>query len=238
MSNPYFQFKKFTVFHDQCAMKVGTDGTLLGAWAPTAGAGRILDIGTGSGLISLMLAQRSPTSHITGIDIDEAAIRQARTNAMASPWGQRIDMVCEDVSRFAEEEGQGKYDAIVSNPPYFMERVACPDTMRHTARHTDSLSFGQLLHAVGCLLAEEGTFSVVLPSTACNEFIASALHHRLYLRHQTWVHTKPTKPAKRVLMTFVRCPSLTQTDRLYIESETGVFSREFVELLKDYYLRF
>lgn len=235
MSNPYFQFKQFTIYHDQCAMKVGTDGTLLGAWTPVEAAHRILDIGTGSGLIALMLAQRSPSARITGIDIDEAAIRQARSNAAASPWGQRIEMVCKDICRLGAR--QGRYDVVVSNPPYFVERVACPDAARHAARHTDSLSFEQLLLVVDNLLTEDGTFSVVLPADACNEFLATALHHQLYLHHQTWVHTRPAKPAKRVLMTFVRHPVATQTDLLIIESEAGVYSPEFIRLLKDFYIR-
>ena len=236
MSNNYFQFKQFTVYHDKCAMKVGTDGALLGAWAPVAGAANLLDIGTGSGLIALMLAQRCPDARITGVDIDGPATEQARENVAASPWKDRIRIVRQDVREWAEREGE-KYDALVANPPYFVEKVACPDAARHAARHTDGLSFDELLKAAVALMAETGTFSVVLPSTAVPEFIAAASRHRLYLCHQTWVHTKPTKPAKRALMTFVRRPAATRIDQLSLEVETGVFSPEFVALLQPFYLK-
>lgn len=235
MSNPYFQFKQFTVFHDKCAMKVGTDGALLGAWAPVDCATRVLDIGTGSGLIALMMAQRLPAARITGIDIDEGAVRQAAENVAASPWKERIRICRQDICRYREGE---PFDAIVSNPPYFVERVSCADAARNAARHTDSLDFDSLLAAVADLLADTGTFSVILPSTASAGFIATALRHRLYLSRQTWVHTKPGKPAKRVLMTFVRRPADTCTEHLFIEWQTGAFSPEFVALLRDFYLKF
>ena len=136
MRNPFFRFKQFTVWHDRCAMKVGTDGVLLGAWVSLDQARNVLDIGTGSGLIALMIAQRC-LAQITGIDIDADAIGQASENASASPWGNRIRFYQADANSFQN----GVYDTIVSNPPYFRERVHCPDGQRNAARHTESLTF-------------------------------------------------------------------------------------------------
>lgn len=127
MPNPYFQFKQFVVFHDKCAMKVGTDGVLVGAWAQVDGARKVLDIGTGSGLIALMLAQRNPDAFVTAVDIDEAAVEQARENVARTPWSDRMEVERLDI-RKAPEEWNGCFDAIVSNPPYFVESVKC---LRH-----------------------------------------------------------------------------------------------------------
>ena len=123
MSNPYFQFKQFTIWHDKCAMKVGTDGVLLGAWAETENSQKILDIGTGTGLIAIMLAQRYSLSQITAIEIDEAAAAQAKMNIARSPWTKRIQVICNDFSLFRTES---KYNLIVSNPPYFVNALNCP----------------------------------------------------------------------------------------------------------------
>ena len=120
MSNPYFQFKQFTIWHDKCAMKVGTDGVLLGAWAETENSQKILDIGTGTGLIAIMLAQRYSLSQITAIEIDEAAAAQAKMNIARSPWTKRIQVICNDFSLFRTES---KYNLIVSNPPYFVNAL-------------------------------------------------------------------------------------------------------------------
>ena len=136
MPNPYFQFKRFTVYHDRCAMKVGTDGVLLGAWTDVSSSQQILDIGTGTGLIALMLAQRNVTAHITAIDIDEEAIEQAQGNIAASPWKNRIEVMKQD---FCQYSANRLFDTIVSNPPYFNQSLKGPDSQRNTARHTDSL---------------------------------------------------------------------------------------------------
>ena len=168
MPNPYFQFKQFVVFHDKCAMKVGTDGVLVGAWAQVDGARRVLDIGTGSGLIALMLAQRNPDAFVTAVDIDEAAVEQARENVARTPWSDRMEVERLDI-RKAPEEWNGCFDAIVSNPPYFVESVKCPQAQRNTARHTDELDFDALLSKVSVLLSEKVVF-VVLPATAFGRF--------------------------------------------------------------------
>lgn len=154
MPNPYFKFKQFTVYHDKCAMKVGTDGVLLGAWCDVAGARRVLDVGTGTGLIALMIAQRSE-ARITALDVDAAAVEQARENCSASPWAERIDVEQAD---FCSYRPDALFDCIVSNPPYFVEDVHCPDKQRNMARHTAGLTFSSLLERVGALFPMRDVF--------------------------------------------------------------------------------
>lgn len=237
MPNPFFNFKHFTVYHDKCAMKVGTDGVLLGAWTDVGNARNILDVGTGTGLIALMLAQRSANTIIKGVDIDGNAVEQAMENVAASPWKERISIELEDVRILGRKE-QSKYDCIVSNPPYFQENVHCPDKSRNMARHTSGLSFEDLLDAVGVLLSDEGCFSVIIPTDAASDFISLAASRSLYLKRRTWVHTKPEAAPKRVLLTFSWKMETCSTDRLTIETERHVYSPEFVKLVKDFYLAF
>lgn len=235
MPNPFFRFKQFTVYHDKCAMKVGTDGVLLGAWAEVEHARRVLDIGTGTGLIALMLAQRSEAS-VVGVDIDGDAVRQARENVERSAWKDRIVIEEKDAGRLAALQ-DGVFDVIVSNPPYFTERVGCPDKQRDAARHTDSLSFDALLQSVNRVLAEDGTFSVVLPSGVADDFIANAACCRLFLRRQTWVHTKPEVAPKRVLMEFGRTVVECEPGHLVVELERHKYSPEYIALTRSFYLQ-
>lgn len=235
MPNPFFRFKQFTVYHDKCAMKVGTDGVLLGAWAEVERAQRILDIGTGTGLIALMLAQRSGAS-VVGIDVDEAAVAQARENVERSPWGNRIAIEHKDAGLLIGQQ-DGVFDAVVSNPPYFTESVGCPDRQRDAARHTGSLPFEVLLQSVDRVLAEDGTFSVVLPSAAAADFIAGAACCRLFLRRQTWVHTKPEAAPKRVLMEFCRTLTECEPRHLVVELERHKYSPEYIALTRGFYLQ-
>ena len=161
MPNPYFAFKQFTVRHDRCAMKVGTDGVLLGAWTDLSHSRRILDIGTGTGLIALMLAQRCMDARITAIDLDSAAVEQAQENIQASPWKDRIEALQQDICTY---HPNGTFDTIVSNPPYFIDSLKCPDGQRSTARHTDTLDADRLIGKVSELLTSDGRFSIILPA--------------------------------------------------------------------------
>ncbi len=169
-----FTFKQFFVAHDRCAMKVGTDGILLGAWAPVAGVKRILDIGTGSGLQALMLAQRTE-EHVTidAVELDPQAARQASENAADSPWAERIRVECADVLTWAPEQ-TARYDLIVSNPPYYAPGVECGTPEREQARYTGSLDHKALLTSAAELISEEGFFCVVLPESTGNTFITIA----------------------------------------------------------------
>ena len=220
---------------EKCAMKVGTDGVLLGAWADVPEVGKVLDLGTGTGLVALMVAQRSHAD-IVAVDISAEACEQASENVAASPWPDRIRVMHQDVKLMAEAH-EGEFDCIVSNPPYFKENVKCPGQLRNTARHTDELDFRQLSVAAACLLKEQGSLSVVLPADAAHEFIAEASAQRLSLVRQTWIHTKPGAQPKRVLMTFVKGGAdATSVVHMTIHEADHSFSEAYKSLTADFYL--
>lgn len=197
-----FRFKRFTIRQTRCPMKVGTDGVLLGAWVEVRPSDRrILDIGTGTGLIAVMLAQRSPEALITGVDIDD--VTEARENGDASPWGDRLRFEQTPIQDFLPAE---RYDLIVSNPPFYVDSLTCPDRGRTTARHAVHLSYGELIDAVVRLLAPGGRFGVVLPTSEAERFRRQAAA-RLGLLRLTQVRTTPRRPVKRVLMEFSPIPS-------------------------------
>ena len=234
MPNPFFSFKQFTIRHDRCAMKVGTDGVLLGAWTDIRHSRRILDIGTGTGLISLMLAQRQADATITAIDIDAEAVNQAQENIQDSPWKERITAVLQDLKTYRPQE---LFDTIVSNPPYFIDSLKCPDSQRNTARHTDTLDMHTLLYQTSLLLTPEGRFSIVLPAEQTNTLIEAAGRVGLYPSRHTTVITRPGLAPKRTLMEFTRQKEAFQTEELVIELERHVYSEAYIALTKDFYLK-
>ena len=234
MANPYFTFKQFTIRHDRCAMKVGTDGVLLGAWTDINHSHRILDIGTGTGLIALMLAQRCPQALITAIDIDMEAVEQAHENSQSSPWKDRVEVLLQDICSFTTDQ---KFDTIVSNPPYFIDSLKCPDSQRNTARHTDTLDAGRLLASVAQLLTDEGRFSIILPAEQTDLLIQTARTKGLYPSRHTAVITRPGLSPKRVLMEFQKTEKTFQTDELVIELERHVYSEDYIALTKEFYLK-
>ena len=251
MASACFRFKQFTVWHDRCAMKVGTDGVLLGAWCPvgelrslgveefrTSGVPtKVLDAGTGSGLIALMLAQRIQGAQITAIDIDAGAVEQAKYNFGVSPWSDRLECYQQALQ---ELEGEGLYDLIVSNPPYFQDSLKNPDTQRAMARHTDTLSYEELLKHGARLLTKEGIIALVLPIEAEQQIITLAQSLCLYPTHITHVYPKPGKAANRLLIAFSPSPlaySLSPIAySLTLESETAPRSEAYIELTKEFYL--
>lgn len=232
MPNDYFSFKQFTIRQDSCAMKVGTDGTLLGAWA--RGGNRILDIGTGTGLLALMMAQRFPEAMLVGIDIDEAAVEQAKENVGRSPFCRQIDILQKDVCQYESSE---LFDAIVSNPPYFDHALECPDAHRTAARHTSSLSYAGLMGAASRLLADEGEFSIVIPSECKDKIESEAFLAGFFKVRQCAVKTTPRKPARRYLLAFRKHPvdGVEQGEGI-IETHPGERSPWYTELTKDFYL--
>ena len=235
MPNTYFRFKQFVIEQEKCAMKVGTDGVLLGAWAQLPDEGRILDLGTGTGLVALMAAQRCHAD-ILAVDISSEACEQADDNVEASPWKERITVLHADVKEMGEEY-KGQFDCIVSNPPYFKEGVKCPGQLRNTARHTDDLDFRQLAMASSALLKENGTLSVVLPANVAQDFIAESSAQKLQLLRQTWIHTKPGAQPKRVLMEFTKAKSAaTEVTHMTIHEADHSFSESYKALTCDFYL--
>ena len=235
MPNTYFRFKQFVVEQEKCAMKVGTDGVLLGAWAQLPDTGKVLDLGTGTGLVALMIAQRCQ-AEVVAVDISAEACEQATENVENSPWKERIMVVHQDAKTMVENY-EGQFDCIVSNPPYFKENVKCPGQLRNTARHTDELNFKQLAVASAALLKQDGTLSVVLPADAAHEFIAEASSQRLSLLRQTWIHTKPNATPKRVLMTFRNSLVVSsEISHMTIHEADHSFSEAYRELTSDFYL--
>ena len=206
-------------------MKVGTDGVLLGAWCPKGT--RLLDVGTGSGLIARMLMQRCPEAEVEGIDIDEAAVEQARENGVKAN--------CSSLQNW-----QGSYDLIVSNPPYFQNSLKNPDKGREMARHTDTLSYAELIQHSARLLQEGGRLALILPAEAENEIRQLAAAADLFLTHVTRVYSKENKKPKRVLLAFqLKIEDLRlkiEEDSLVLEDEKGGRSLPYQELCRDFYL--
>lgn len=234
MPNPFFTFKQFTVYHDRCAMKVGTDGVLLGAWSDLSRTRHLLDIGTGTGLIALMAAQRCPQARITAVDIDPEAVNQARENVIASPWSHRVGVLLQDVCTYMPDR---LFDTIVSNPPFFVDSLKCPDNQRTTARHTDTLDAGRLLEKVAELLTPEGRFSIILPSGQTEGLLRTAASQGLFPSRLTSVITRPGLPPKRSLVEFQKTVQDCQTDELVIELERHVYSEDYIALTKEFYLK-
>lgn len=235
MSNTWFQFKQFCIHHDRCAMKVGTDGVLLGAWASFLDGSRILDVGTGSGLIALMLAQRFPSSTLLGIDIDGAAVSQARENVAASPFADRVTI--EEVALQELGAAPGTFDAIVCNPPFFEESLLPPDAGRTAARHTTSLSFAELIQHTARLLKTDGRFCVILPTTAFDSFHLQCFAVGLSLAVRCDIQTSPGKAPKRAMACFVKTEgSIARRDELLVLTEGGQRSAAYTALTRDFYL--
>ncbi len=236
MSNPYFRFKQFTIWHDQCAMKVNTDGVLLGAWATVENPGLILDIGTGTGVIALMMAQRSQAT-IHALEIEDNACSQAVFNVENSPWKQRVEVIHGDFCCYYRE-CQHKYNLILTNPPYFSNSLRNPDAAKKMARHNDTLPFSDLLKGVANLLAEAGRFAVILPHNT-REFEAEAWLNGLQCCRRLKVRSFLDKPVIRELLEFKRIPLVNSEiiHELFVYTSPSVYSTPYMELTKDFYLK-
>lgn len=236
MSNPYFKFKQFIVFHDRCAMKVGTDGVLLGAWVDIHNSQKALDIGTGSGLIGLMMAQRNYKISIRAIDIDNSAIEQAKDNIRLSPFASQIDCIHSSLQELGSNSDE-KYDIIVSNPPFFTQSLKSPKQERTIARHTDTLSVEELIWISASLLNKGGKLSVIYPYSYKDELHEIAKENSLFITRITSVYPTPTSSPKRILMEFSNIKTSLIESELIIEKERHIYSEEFVELVKEFYLK-
>ena len=232
-----FDFKQFTIHQDQCAMKVGTDGVLLGAWAsldrhPNA----ILDVGAGTGLIALQLAQRSSAELIDAIELDDSAYEQCVANFEASPWADRLFCYHAGFDEFVDEMDE-KYDLIVSNPPFYAETVSSGDGARDQARQGSSLPFEELVVGVAKLLSNDGVFSVIIPYKEEMEFTNLAITVGLYPRRITRVKGNPTAEIKRSLMEFGFSKVEVRTDELMIEIERHQYTQAYIDLTQAFYLK-
>lgn len=234
MPNPFFKFKQFTVWHDKCAMKVGTDGVLLGSWVDVSSAGTILDVGTGSGLVALMMAQRNNNARITAVEIDHDAAIQARENVEHSLWKDTIDVVCTDYKNFTSDT---KFDLIVSNPPYFKDSLKPSDKQRTLARHTNELTYNELIEKSVVLLTSNGVLSLIVPSEIVQEIETIANRCGLYIVRRTDVHTTHLAEPKRTLLSLCFRKGNYLIEHLTIEISRHVYTSEFIELTKQYYLK-
>jgi len=252
-----FTFKQFAINQDRCAMKVGTDGVLLGAWARVAHCRRVLDIGTGTGLVALMAAQRSQ-AHIVAIDLDADAVAQAAENAAASPWPARIQVMEVDAreidnsdvsilhsesthpeanSEFRIHNSGFLFDAILCNPPFFENALKSPDAARTMARHTDTLSFDELARSAARLLSPEGELSVIIPYDRAHDMTVSAACQGLFATRQTIVVPVEGGKPKRMLMAFSLEGQPHRVETLCIHDAQRRPTADYVSLVEDFYLK-
>ncbi|WP_276168185.1 tRNA1(Val) (adenine(37)-N6)-methyltransferase [Zobellia alginiliquefaciens] len=232
-----FKFKQFSVEQDQCAMKVGTDGVLLGAWAAIENNPEsILDIGAGTGLIALMIAQRSLADSIDALEIDEGAYEQCVSNFEASDWGDRLFCYHAGLDEFVDE-WEDPYDLIVSNPPFYSEDVSSGDSSRDNARQNQSLPFDELLEGVSKLLAQDGSFATIIPFKEETAFLQLAKSFGLYAQRITRVKGSTTSEVKRSLLQFGFAESDVDLSELIIETGRHEYTAEYVALTKDFYLK-
>lgn len=232
-----FRFKRFTINQDRTPMKVGTDGVLLGAWVNIYGEERrILDIGTGTGVIALMMAQRSEAS-VDGVEIDEASALQATENVEASPWSERVSIHHTEIQGYRPNE---RYDLIVSNPPYFVDSLTSPDSGRTTARHTTQLSFTELVDAVARLLGPDGRFAIILPTQESQLFDVQS-HKKLHLHRRCNIHSREGGEVKRVMSEYKLGDNNTKIEPEEISIERDKrhdYTDEYRKLTGDFYLKF
>lgn len=231
-----FRFKQFSIAQDRCSMKIGTDGVLLGAWTNAANAKSILDIGTGTGLIAIMLAQQNEYAIVEGIEIDPNAYEQAAENMAASPFSIRLHAINKAIQDFVP---CSLYDVIVSNPPFFNAGTYSNQQKRNAARHTVSLTHTDLSNAVKRLLADEGRFSVILPYLEGLKFIELAKEYGLFLTRKTQVKPKANKKVERLLLEFKkREQEIVLTDTLVIQFEKrNDWTKEYKALTGAFYLK-
>ncbi|WP_035676579.1 tRNA1(Val) (adenine(37)-N6)-methyltransferase [Flavobacterium limnosediminis] len=232
-----FQFKQFSIAQDRCAMKVGTDGVLLGAWTPLINNPyNILDIGTGTGLIALMLAQRSHAEQIDAIEIDDDAYEQATENFENSPWNDRLYCYHAGLDEFVDEVEE-EFDLIVSNPPFYTDEYKSNNEQRDAARFEDSLPFEELVEAADFFLSENGIFSLIIPYKEEEQLKNLCAERGLFPLKITRVKGTPTAEIKRSLLAFSRIEQQPLIDELVIETARHQYTPEYIALTKDFYLK-
>lgn len=235
MSNA-FQFKQFTVVQNHSGFKVGTDGCLLGAWADVSSAKHILDIGTGSGLIALMLAQRNTNANITAIEINEESAAQASENFANSSFSNRLTLINQSLQLF-EKENSTLFDHLVCNPPFFSNSTKNANDQQSLARHDDSLRFQELFQNSFLMMSEKGSLSIIIPFDRKNEAILIAKENGFYVKRILDIKPNPFKEENRTLLTFELAPRLVETEQWNLYSETNVYSKEAKNLLAPFYLK-
>jgi len=237
MANTYFQFKQFIIHQDRCGMKLSTDAVILGAWAAHKSPKKILDIGTGTGAIALMLAQRYPKAFTEAVELDGEAFVQANDNVSLSPWKDRIQVIHLSFQQYAASQ-PGCFDLIVSNPPYFPDHIKSNDQQRNLALHNDSLPFGDLINGVADILAPNGLFWVILPERQMQDLEKLAAARGLFPCHQVIVRNHPDAPALRLVQAFSFSKNDPSETVLCIRDHERRYSAAYKELLRDFLLDF
>jgi tRNA1Val (adenine37-N6)-methyltransferase len=236
MANNYFSFKQFTIHQERAAFKVGTDGVLLGAVADITGVKRILDIGSGTGLVSIMLAQRC-NAEIVALEPDHDSYLQACENVNQCKWNNRVKVEYTDLQNY--KPGKEKFDLIVTNPPYFVDSLKSPDPRKSATRHNDSLTSDEILKCVIKLLEDDGRLQMIMPYVEGSVFIAEAQQHGLYCNNILKIRPLPATEIKRLILTFTRQKLKVTEKFLTIEhGKRHVFTEEYINLTKDFYLKF
>lgn len=229
-----FKFKQFEIAQDQTAMKVGTDGVLLGAWVNLKNGYDILDVGTGTGLIALMCAQRQPKYSIDAVELDKSAYLQALENFNNSKWTNRLNLFKKDFKHF---ESFRNYDIIISNPPFFDENVPAPDISRNFARHAGNLPLEFLIEKSKSLLKPEGRLNLILPFQKENILKEILFKHQLYLTKICYVKGTPQSKTKRILVEISLTEKPVQQSELIIETKRHEYTDDYISLTKEFYLR-
>lgn len=229
-----FRFKQFTILQNQSAMKVGTDGVLLGAWTPIDNVNNVLDIGTGTGLIALMLAQRNKSSFIDALEVEDAACYEAKLNFQNSDWSKRLTLHQTPVEDYQTNK---KYDLVVSNPPYYTDTFTSPNTSRTLARHVEGLTFKKLLNCTLNLLEKDGNCSFIIPCKEEVYFLKIAASLGLFPLKITRVKGNKTATAKRSLLLLSRKQVVCVFNELVIEIERHVYTEQYIELTQEFYLK-
>ncbi|WP_299105696.1 tRNA1(Val) (adenine(37)-N6)-methyltransferase [uncultured Winogradskyella sp.] len=237
MSSLPFKFKEFSVNQDQCAMKIGTDGVLLGAWTSVEqNPFSVLDIGSGTGVLSLMIAQRSFAENIEALEIDADAFEQCAENFENSPWADRLFCYHASLLEFVEEVDD-KFDLIICNPPFYSEDYKTENKSRDLARFNDAMPFEHLIFAVANLLSKDGLFSVVIPVKEERDFIELASESGLFPNRILHVKGNLDSEIKRSLLEFSFTKSKTKTSQLVIETARHQYTEAYIQLTKDFYLK-
>lgn len=232
-----FRFKQFSISNSLSAMRVGTDGVLLGAWCPVNGAKRILDIGAGTGVIALMAAQRNSAALIDAIEIDSAAAYECKLNFASSPWADRMSLIEADFNEFYKTS-TNLYDTIVANPPYFIDSLECPDNSRARARHSSSLSFNSLIHGAKSILSDHGKLCIITPVEVNDIIEKITSESNLYITRKITVYSISGCKAKRIIWEI--CQGIErerEEGSIVIENADHSYTAQYIELTHDFYLK-
>lgn len=233
-----FKFKKFSVYQDQCLMKLGTDSVLLGTWTSSVGQQKVLDIGTGTGVIALIIAQNNSKATVDGIEIDADSAAQASANFEESPFYDRLKVIHQAVQTYAEEN-EGNYDLLVCNPPFFTGGTLSEIGGRNAARHTVKLPHADLIHTARKLLHDQGRLNLILPTIEGLRFEELAKTYGFFARKITEVFSKPNKPVERLLMSFSKLQGNIERDSITIQKDSQLrndWTEEYKSLTQDFYL--